>query len=393
MRKTRAAAVVAARALIAGSILVLAGCAWSPDGGSVGGGAPATVADPRAAAAPPRSFTLVATGDVLIHQESSLVRGAAAAGRANGSGYDFSGIFAPVAHLIKGADLAICHLETPVAEFSGPFRGYPLFEVQPQIIDALADVGYDSCSTASNHSLDAGFDGLRRTLDTLDGRNVDHTGTFRTMEESQTPRILEVQGVRVGHISWTYGLNGIPLPDGRQWSVNVFDPRGPEVTGLRADAARVRQAGADMVIASVHCCEEYVHDPTPAQVELVTALLTSPDIDLVLGHHGHVVQPFERINGKWAAYGLGNHVAEQDAGETEDSVIARFTLTEGDDGRFIVTHAEAIPTRIDLGSEAVTVVDTATHRDSDADTSSYHRVIEILNRRGAAAAGLTIPER
>jgi poly-gamma-glutamate synthesis protein (capsule biosynthesis protein) len=245
----------------------------------------------------PKSFTLVATGDVLIHQEGSLVEGAATAGRANGTGYDFSGVFAAVANLIKGADLAICHLETPVAKVEGPFSGYPSFNVQPQIIHALADAGYDTCSTASNHSLDAGFDGLGRTLDTLDANGIGHTGTFRTIEESRTPRIIDVHGVRVGHLSWTYGLNGIPLPAGRPWSVNVFDAEGPAVTGLLADAARARQAGADVVVASVHCCEEYDHDPTPAQVRLVTALLASPDIDLVLGHHAHVVQPIERING------------------------------------------------------------------------------------------------
>lgn len=114
-------------------------------------------------------------------------RWAPTAGRANSTGYDFSGVFAPVAGLIKGADLAVCHLETPVADAAGPFRGYPLFTVQPQIIDALAGVGYDSFSTASNHSLDAGFDGVQRTLDKLDSRHLGHTGTFRTLAESRTP--------------------------------------------------------------------------------------------------------------------------------------------------------------------------------------------------------------
>ncbi|HEX2297779.1 MAG TPA: CapA family protein [Pseudonocardiaceae bacterium] len=339
---------------------------------------------------------MVATGDVLIHQGGPLVGGAAAVGRAKRTGYDFSGVFAPVAGLIKGADLAVCHLETPVAGAAGPFRGYPLFNVQPQIIDALADVGYDSCSTASNHSLDAGFDGVRRTLDKLDSRHLSHTGTFRTLAESRTPRILQVRGVRVGHISWTYGLNGIPPSAGRPWAVNVFDPRGPETTGLLADAARARQAGAEVVVASVHCCQEYVHDPTPAQLALAASALSSPDIDLVLFHHSHVVEPVERINGKWVAYGLGNHIAEQYRGDTEDSMIARFTFTEGANGRFAVTRAEAIPTRIDLGGQSVTIINTARRgagAGSNADTASYRRVVDILNQRGAAAAGLVITDR
>ncbi len=144
-----------ARGLPAVIALVLAAC----------GPAPAVLPAPSTApaAVPRTSFTVLATGDVLIHQGGSLVRGAAEAGRANGRGYDFSGVFAPVAPLIEQADLAICHLETPVAPSGGPFRGYPSFSVQPQILDALAAVGYDTCSTASNHSLDTGFDGLVRT--------------------------------------------------------------------------------------------------------------------------------------------------------------------------------------------------------------------------------------
>jgi hypothetical protein len=106
-----------------------------------------TIAAPRQP--PAASLTVVATGDVLIHQGGALVRGAAAAGRSTGNGYDFRGVFAAVGPTIRSADLAIYHLETPVADSRGPFTGYPTFDVQPQIVDAFADVGYDTCSTAS----------------------------------------------------------------------------------------------------------------------------------------------------------------------------------------------------------------------------------------------------
>ena len=148
----------------------------------------------------------------------------------------------------------------------------------------------------------------------------------------------------------TFGLNGVPLPAGREWSVDVGDV--PDVSGMLAAAARARAAGAEVVVASLHCCLEYDHDPTDAQVAAVRALLASPDVDLVLGHHAHVVQPFEQIAGEWAAYGLGNHVAEHATRgyPTEDSVMARFTFTRGDDGRFTVTAAEAVPLSIVLGA-------------------------------------------
>jgi poly-gamma-glutamate synthesis protein (capsule biosynthesis protein) len=289
--------------------------------------------------------------------------------------------------MIRAADLAICHLETPVAPPGGPYRGYPSFAVQPEIVDALAGAGYDLCSTASNHSLDDGTEGVIRTLDALDGAGIAHTGTYRTQAESAEPRIVDVGGIKVGHVAATFSLNGVPLPAGREWSVDVATVGGvqvPDVDGMLAAAARARAAGAEVVVASLHCCVEYRNDPTDAQVAAVRTLLASPDVDLVLGHHAHVVQPFEQIAGEWAAYGLGNHVAEHATRgyPTEDSVLARFTFTRGDDGRFAVTSAEAIPLRIELGTDAVRVV--------PAEPTSFDRIADVLDRRGAVAAGLGI---
>ena len=321
---------------------------------------------------------MVATGDVLIHQDLELTAGAR---RPDGS-YDFSAVLGPVAPIISSADLAICHLETPVAPPGGPYRGYPSFDVQPEIVTALAGAGFDVCSTSSNHSLDDGFPGLVRTLDTLDAAGIAHAGTYRSEAESLQPTIVDVRGVKVGFVAGAYGLNGAGPPAGRQWSVAV--QHVPDVSGLLAAAHRARAAGAQVVIAALHCCVEYQHQPTAAQVAAVHTLLASPDVDLVVGHHAHVVQPFEQIDGEWAALGLGNHIAEHATRgyDTEDSVLARFTFTRGADGRFTVTAAEAVPLQIVLGSDAVTV--------QPADAATYQRVSAVLDSRGAVAAGLHI---
>ncbi len=361
-------------------ILLLAGCSGDAEQPDAGGTAAESPAAPPTATTPPPpdSFTLVATGDVLVHQDRALTEGA----RQPDGSYDFAEVFAPVAGLIGAADLAVCHLETPVAADGGPYRGYPSFAVQPEIVDALAGAGYDLCSTASNHSLDDGFDGLTRTLDALEAAGIGATGTHRSEEASREPTIVDVDGVRVGHVAATFGLNGVPLPAGREWSVDVADL--PEVDGVLAAAARARAAGADVVVASLHCCQEYDNDPTPTQVAAVRTLLASPDIDLVLGHHAHVVQPFERIDGEWVAYGLGNHLAEHSTRgyPTEDSVAARFTFTRGADGRFTVSKAEAVPLRIEIGDDAVRIV--------PADPESAARIAGVLDRRGAVAAGLEV---
>jgi poly-gamma-glutamate capsule biosynthesis protein CapA/YwtB (metallophosphatase superfamily) len=351
-------------------------------------------AAPTTDPARPVSFTLVATGDVLVHQDRSLVAGAAEAGRRTGHGYDFTDVLAPVAPIIRAADVAICHLETPVAAPEGPFRGYPSFSVQPQIVDALAGAGYDSCSTASNHSLDAGFDGVVRTLDTLDAAGIRHAGTYRSAADAGIPDVLDVHGIKVAQVAATFGTNGVPVPAGKDWAVEVFDPSRPDVSRILADAARARREGADVVVASVHCCVEYVSDETAAQRAIARALLASPDVDLVLGHHAHVVQPFERIDGKWVAYGLGNHLAQHSrpAHEgTEDSVIARFTFTCRTGG-CTVTRAEAVPTRIVLGPTSVQVVPTG-DATTGPDGASRERVAEVVGRRGAVRDGLVITAR
>jgi poly-gamma-glutamate synthesis protein (capsule biosynthesis protein) len=196
------------------------------------------------------------------------------------------------------------------------------------------------------------------------------------------PTVVEVGGVRVGHVAATFSTNGVPLPAGREWSVDLAAV--PDVDTMLAAATRAREAGAEVVVASLHCCLEYQHDPTEAQVQAARELLASPDVDLVLGHHAHVVQPFERVDGEWIAYGLGNHLAEHATRghPTEDSVAARFTFTRGGDGQFTVSRAEAVPLQIELGTDAVRIV--------PAGPETAARVAAVLDRRGAVAAGLEV---
>ena len=369
-------------ALVVGCAL-LAGC--GPDAAPQAGpsAAPSVPPAPSSAApsapARPQSFTLVATGDVLVHQGGPLTAGA----RQPDGSYDFGAVYAGIAPVLQAADLAVCHLETPLAPAGGPYSGYPAFAVQPEIVDALAGAGYDLCSTASNHSLDAGREGLVRTLDALDAAGIAHAGTHRGPDEP--PTVVDVGGVRVGSVSATFSLNGVPQPAGAPWSVDTAAV--PDVSGVLADAAAARAAGAEVVVVSLHCCQEYDHEPTAAQRQAVHALLASPDVDLVLGHHGHVVQPAERVGEKWAFYGLGNSLAQHSTRgyDTEDSVIARVTFTRQPDGRFTASRAEAVPVRIDLGADAVRLL--------PADPATAGRVAAVLDADGAVAAGLAVVAR
>jgi hypothetical protein len=383
-----------AAVLVAGLIAV-AGC--SGEGGNADQPAPPTTAravttpptTPSAAAtAPsPRTFTFVATGDVLPHEPLWEQ----ARRDAGGTGYDFGPLFTGLEPLVEDADLALCHLETPVGPAGGPYRAYPTFSVPPQVVRAIAGTGYDACTTASNHTLDQGTAGIGRTLDALDGAGIAHTGSARTTKEAHRPLLLEAGGARIAVLSYTYGFNGFRLPAGRSWAANLIEQRR-----ILADARDARRAGADVVVVALHWGVEYVHKPTAQQRQLAPRLLGSPDIDLLVGHHAHAVQPVERIGDEWVAYGLGNSIAAhsvQRRANTE-GLLVRFTFTERA-GRWRVTKAEFAPTYVrnaapfrlvDLGRA---LADPGTPRDLRAEYQrSYDAVREIAESRGGDRDGL-----
>ncbi|WP_165825674.1 CapA family protein [Actinomycetospora cinnamomea] len=340
-------------------------------------GAPAP-GSPAGPPPPPPSFTLVAGGDVLIH--STVTDQAVADG---GGVPDFGPQLAALAPPVSGADLALCHLEVPLARPGGPYAGYPSFNAPPELARGLAGIGYDGCSTASNHALDQGAEGLDRTLGTLDAAGLRHAGTARTPDEAGATTMYDVRGVRVAHLSATYGLNGQTVPADRPWSVSLLDP----ATVLSA-AARARAAGAQVVVLSAHWGTENDPEPDFQQLRLAPELLASPDVDLIIGHHAHVVQPFERIGDEWVAYGLGNQLADQETPGTDDGALARFTFTPGADGRWHVNRAEYLPTWIDAGPP-IRVRDVSAAPPGSPAAAARDRTDARVAGRGAVAAGLT----
>ncbi|MEU1073682.1 MULTISPECIES: CapA family protein [unclassified Streptomyces] len=353
-----------------------------------------------AATAAPRPFTLVATGDVLPH--ASIIRRAAA--DANGDGYDFRPMLAGVKPVISRADLAICHMETVYGPDGGPFAGYPAFTSPPQVAAALKDTGYDSCSTASNHSLDDGADGIARTLRAFDKAGLQHTGSGRTAAESASPALLEAGGAKVAQLAYTYDTNGYPMPEGQPWAVHLIDEQK-----IVADARAARRAGADVVVVSLHWGTEWQTEPDERQLRLGKALTASrtagrPDIDLILGTHAHIPQAYEKVNGTWIVYGEGDQIAGDmynDSGARDlrgnMSSIARFTFAPPAraGARWEVTRAEFIPQWIDVDSGRVVDLPRALGAAPDREDyrTAQEQIREAVLGRGAARDGLTMATR
>ncbi|MFH8344416.1 CapA family protein [Streptomyces sp. NPDC018045] len=346
-----------------------------------------------AQAAAPGGFTLLATGDVLPHTE--IIEQARK--DAHGRGHDFGPMLAGVRPLVSGADLAICHMETVYGAAGGPFTGYPAFKSPPQVAAALKATGYDSCSTASNHTLDDGSAGIRRTLDALDAAGVRHAGSARDADEAARPTLLEAGPAKVAQLAYTYGTNGIAVPEGQPWSVNLIDR-----DRILADARAARRAGADVVVASLHWGTEWQQDPDEQQRTLAHALTAArtdgrPDIDLVLGTHAHVPQAYEKVNGTWVVYGMGDQLAgymynPQGAVDPRgnQSSMARFTFAppEAAGRRWTVTKAEFTPQLTDLEHAFRVVPLTAGAPRGSAHARARDAVRAVVLSRGAADDGL-----
>ena len=288
-------------------------------------------------------MTLAFTGDLLPHLP--LVAVARQYGQASGGRYDFRPMLAPMTPVIGAADVAICHLEVPAAANQDQLSGYPTFGGPVELIDAVKLSGYSGCSTASNHSLDQGRAGIGTTLDRFDQDHLLHAGTARTAEEGAAITMYDVGGAKVAHLSYAYGFNGYQLPADAPFAANQID-----VNRIHEDATRARHAGAQLVVVSLHWGTEYQHEPDAFQRQTAADLLPWPDIDVIVGHHAHVVQPIEQVEGTDVVWGLGNHLANQREVPRSDGLAVVLTASKSEDGRYHVAGILAVPTWIEPGT-------------------------------------------
>jgi hypothetical protein len=338
-----------------------------------------TVAAPPA---PPRSLTFTFTGDVLPH--TPVLNRAAANGAAGSVAFDFAPMFSAVEPILAGADRSVCHLETPIVPEGRRLGRFPLFGSPPELIDGLAAAGFDACSTASNHTLDQGVAGIDATVDAFARTGLAQAGMARTPQDA-APTLVDIGDVTVAHISATYWFNGIPLPRDEPWRSQVID-----ADRMITEARTARDAGADIVIVSLHWGNEYSHDLNPQQRDVSAQVMESGVVDLIVGHHAHVVQPIEQVAGRWVIFGLGNFLSGQSGGvgglpsATQDGAIARVRFVEEADG-FVAERPEVIATWVDRDAGyVVRPVDAAL---ADAALGGIHGALEASRARSADVLG------
>ena len=277
----------------------------------------------------PVNFNLVATGDILCHNTQYFDAYDSSTGT-----YDFNYVFDDVVKYIEPADIAISSLETSFAGSDIGYSNYPRFNSPDSLITAIKNIGVDVISTAGNHCLDYGFSGLSRTIDVLDSNGLSHLGTYKSQEEQSKILYKDIDGVKIAFLNYTYGTNGIPVPSGKDFCVNLIDK---DLMSYQINLAK--DENADVIIACMHWGTEYSTVQNSEQEELADFLFKS-GVDIIIGNHPHVAEPMEKrsvtledgtVKDCFVIYALGNFTADQNYANTRSSVILNLDLTFEDD--------------------------------------------------------------
>ena len=249
--------------------------------------------------------------------------------------YSYNGCFTLVKSQIEAADIAVCNFETTLG--GAPYSGYPQFCSPDAYAEAVRDAGFDVFLTANNHCLDRRDKGLARTCQTLDSLGVSHIGTYRNQHErdQRIPYIINVKGMKIAFLDYTYGTNGIPI----QGNV-IVDFIDQQL--IADDITRARERGAHAICVNLHWGIEYQLKPVASQRTLADWLV-SQGVDLIIGGHPHVVEPMEMRYSKeydkkvLLVYSMGNFISNQSDIDCRGGAMVKVSLRM-ENGRAVVVE-------------------------------------------------------
>ncbi|MDR1838837.1 MAG: CapA family protein [Treponema sp.] len=281
-------------------------------------------------------LTLIAAGDNLFHE--TIIRT-----HKQDDVYNFTPIYTEIKSLIENSDLAFINQETVMAGESFGYSGYPTFNTPQSLAQTLADTGFDIVNQANNHAMDMGRAGLHATLDLWD--TIDGITVIGARKNGENHYIITKNNITLGFLSYTYGLNGFVLPAGEPNLVSLInrDRIAREINALRPLC--------DFLIVSVHWGEEYFLEPDPFQKNLAL-FFAEHNVDLIIGHHPHVLQPVVSLNrpdGKKTLcfYSLGNFVSNQREKERilGAMMVVTFTKIDSDNlhNNLFISNSGLIP--------------------------------------------------
>ena len=299
-------------------------------------------------------ISMLVNGDLLFHPNLWKHFAGANTAATDGTAFDFTPLFETMKPYIQASDIAVCEFETPIAKRGGPYPGYPVFNVPPEVADAAASVGYTACTHATNHSWDQGADGIARLWDTLASKGIAQTGSYKNEEDSTKPLVIDspTGGGKLGLVTGTVSLNGMTAD--HDWQVDRLREAGDpqhqsDIDRAVAKAKAAREQGADVVAMAMHSVQEYIDYADSWQVSEAHELADTGAFDVIYGAGCHCAQPIENYNGTWIIYGLGNTVTVSAPASrivNNQGVTARiqFAGRKGVAGAWRVSRIDWVPT-------------------------------------------------
>ncbi len=340
-----------------------------------------------------RSAHIRVIGDVMFHKEQLAM-----AKKSDGT-YDFSLQFKFIKDSLAAADFTIANLETTVGKYKNTaYSGYPQFNTPESVLETLKDCGIDFFTMANNHMLDRWFDGLVQDVDLVEKYGFDHVGAYRTQEERDTPVIYTVNGIKIGFVAYTHTTNTME---------NYSDKAAQEYgvpylykADIEDDIKKLREAGAEVVIALPHWGTENVNVPDETQYKYAKKLAKA-GADIILGSHSHMVQPMQVVEGTddagnqkqvFVIYSMGNFISTMTMQYTDCGIILDFTIQEQADGSFRTENIGYVPIYVWKQDDKYTVISSAKYLENQPDGMSadqynqmvktYHEIVDQLGTDG-----------
>lgn len=270
------------------------------------------------------SISLIMAGDNLINDKLYNT-----AKKGDGS-YDFRSMYSYIKDIVKNYDLAYYNQETILGGSEIGVSSYPAFNSPYEVGDATIDAGFNLVSLATNHTLDRGEKAIINSLNYWNNKsNVLTSGSYLSNNDRNKINIKEVNNITYTMLNYTYGTNGIKVPEGKEYLVNIWPCTGNNPDNdtkyqeykktVKEDIERVRDK-VDLLIVAMHFGVEYTHVPTNYQIDMAE-FLSSLGVDIIIGTHPHVIMPITYINDTLVIYSLGNFLSAQDTNNDYNTTV------------------------------------------------------------------------
>ncbi|MGE7769364.1 CapA family protein [Viridibacillus arvi] len=278
-----------------------------------------------------KKISIAMIGDILLHEQLLYYQ-------------DYSPSFAGVEDTLKNYDFLLANQESlPIGKEFG-LSGYPKFASPDYIVRDLKEAGVDLLSVANNHTLDRGEAGVLAALKNIKSYGLPYVGAYKSAKDREKMRIIDVKGIKVGTLSYTYGTNDNETPSGKDYLVNRID-----LDTIQKDIKKMRP-NSDVIIVNMHWGTEYQSTPNKKQKQMAK-VISEAGADIIFGHHPHVLQPYEKITAKdghetHVFYSLGNFFSAMQDPSTYVGGIGSLNVVKNAEGAIRITSPRFTPTAI-----------------------------------------------